>query len=84
MPRTVVTLVVDTWTPMATVPVILTVHQEGLTGKLLLNTVTSDDAQSLVVSKGRAGAQFVNNSITESTWAKATGEGWRLAVDIDT
>jgi hypothetical protein len=59
---------------------IITIEHDGSSGSLLLNE-TNADAAALVVSRGRFGDQFAQNSDAETTWAKGTGPGWILTVD---
>lgn len=70
----------NVWQALPTGVLIMTVRTEGASGFLQLNTAQDDDT-SLIVSRGRPGAQFQQNDSGQTMNVKATGPGW--VVDSD-
>ena len=81
MARTIVLLTKDVWTDLGTGEMVITLHSSpGKAGHLLLNQAQVD-ASALIVTQDRRGDQFSNTSASDTIYAKATGDGWKLAVD---
>ncbi len=80
MPRTDVFLVKDVWTQLGVAgELILTVKKAG--NKTCLFNEVQADAGAIEKGLEFATKQIAQNSATESTHAKALGDGWVITVD---
>ena len=80
MQRVIVPLTKDVWSTLGTGEMVITLHKAGKSGVLRLNQ-SQVDASSLVITKDRYGDQFSNTSAIDTIEAKASADGWELAVN---
>ncbi len=81
MARTLVPLTKDVWISLGVGEMIITLHSQGRLGHVKLNQVEADEA-ALIVATQRMGDQFSNTGAADEIFAKATGDGWAVVVDI--
>lgn len=80
MARTLID-VTQTFQEISTVPHITTIEQVG-DGTLLINDAATDATAEKLSGSVSVGDQ-VKQSATVSTFARATGDGWKIIVDDD-